>query len=427
MAAIACVPAFATAQEWTARIGGTARGEYTDNYFFNAEEPQSAFTLSVTPSLVAVRRTPTSDVTMLLTLGGNKVWGLDDSLDYLSTRAEIGGTLRQERSRWSGNAGFSRAPSLQEVFSGDAIVYTLAQSNSAYASGSYSHDLTERWSVEARVAGNDNRYDSLQADESFQDNRSYSAGASARYAYSERAYATFLADFARFSSDIERTETVTAVLGFAYDVSPRLKLSGSAGYFWSEVRNSQIPDRDSRRDDGHLVGGEVSYDASQSSRLVAGLSERLTPSAAGGLAITDYAYAGLSYAVTDRLSGRLGASYTRMRFVGGVGVPTGDTHYDAAISVTYRIAQRWTLDAGYQYRRGRYPQELGEPRSNAAYVTLAYNWSDVPFAILGGGRVGTQGLPGAGALPAPAGAVTSGEPSGSSAMDTPLFDRPALP
>ena len=68
------VPSLAKAQAWSVQSGVAARVEYNDNYFFTANNAQSAFTASVTPFVTAARRTETSDVTALLAVGANKVW-----------------------------------------------------------------------------------------------------------------------------------------------------------------------------------------------------------------------------------------------------------------------------------------------------------------------------------------------------------------
>ena len=71
----ALVPSVAAAQAWSVQSGVAARGEYNDNYFLTPTNQQSAFTASVSPFVTAARRTETTDVTALLAVGLNRVWG----------------------------------------------------------------------------------------------------------------------------------------------------------------------------------------------------------------------------------------------------------------------------------------------------------------------------------------------------------------
>ncbi len=124
--AATAVASLASAQEWSVQSGATARIEYNDNYFFTSSATQSsisgsstpvgtqsAFTGTITPFITAARRTETSDVTALIAIGANKVWGLSPTVDYLSGNFGLIGSLREARSTWTGNASFVRSASLQ--------------------------------------------------------------------------------------------------------------------------------------------------------------------------------------------------------------------------------------------------------------------------------------------------------------------------
>jgi hypothetical protein len=97
-AAATVVPSLAAAQEWSVQSGATARTEYNDNYFFTPIDKQSAFTGTVTPFVTAARRTEATDVTALVAVGANKVWGVSPSTDYLSGRFGLDGSPREARS-----------------------------------------------------------------------------------------------------------------------------------------------------------------------------------------------------------------------------------------------------------------------------------------------------------------------------------------
>jgi long-subunit fatty acid transport protein len=425
---VAAMPSLATAQEWLLRGGAAARSEYSDNYFFTTDNPDSAFVASISPFVTAARRTETSEVAALLTVGANKVWGTNPNLDYLSGRAAISGGLREERSAWRGDVGYSRAPSLQSSATPDGIIFTLVYANAATANGAYTYQVDDRWTLEARAGGYDNRYTSVRGEASLQDNRGYSAGGSVRYTYSERTHLSVDAGYTYYSSDIERADSVTTVFGVAHSFSPDLKVSGSVGYFWSDTKRTQSASLNRERDEGPLFGGDLSYLLSDRSRLVVRVSERLTPTAAGDLSRQDTALAGFSYRATDRLTARVGASYTRDKFLSGTGSTVTNSYLVGEIGATYQIAERWTLDAGYRYTRASYPVELSEPRANVAFISIGYNWPDASFTNWVGSRPDTSGLPGAGPVPLtePFGRTPS-ELSGPTNVDAPLFEPYFIP
>jgi hypothetical protein len=93
--------------------GATARIEYNDNYFFTPVDAQSAFTGTITPFITAARRTETSNLRALVAVGANEVWGISPTIDYLSGRIQLDGSVREARSTWSGSASFGRSASLQ--------------------------------------------------------------------------------------------------------------------------------------------------------------------------------------------------------------------------------------------------------------------------------------------------------------------------
>ena len=393
------MPSLAAAQDWAIRSGAAARTEYSDNYFFTSDNPESAFSASISPFVTAARRTETSEVAALLTVGANKVWGTNPNFDYWSGRVGVSGALRDERSAWRGDVGFSRAPSLQSTTTPDGIILSLVYTNAAAASGAYTYQVDDRWALEARVSVYDNRYSSVQGDASVQDNRGYSAGGSARYAFSERTHVLVDVGYTYYTSDSDDDNSVTAVVGVAHSVSPDLKVSGSVGYFWSETERQQGASLGRVRDNGPLFGGEMTYLVSDRSQLVIRVSEKLTPSAAGDLSRQDTALAGLSYRATDRLIGRVGVSYTRDKVLDTAGRRVTNNYLVAEIGATYQLAERWTLDAGYRYQQSRYAAELSEPRANVAFISIGYNWPDASFTNWVGSRGDSSGLPGAGPVP----------------------------
>jgi hypothetical protein len=435
----AVAPSLASAQGWSVQSGATARAEYNDNYFFTAVNqtpgvtPQSAFTASISPFVTAARRTETSDVTALLAVGANRVWGPSPTTDYLSGRFVLDGSLREARATWSGNVSFARAPSLQNVVGDTGTILALAYTNAATANGTYTYALTEQWSLGATVGAYGNRYDSVNSSASgtpssnLSNNHGYSAGGNAGYAYSDRSQLTFLAVYLQDTSNVARTDSVTTTLGVVHQFSPQLTISASLGYYWADIEATQgdAVTSDRRRPNGALYGGSISYAFSERTQFNASLSEGLAPSSTGTLSKSDIAVASLTQKFSERFNGRLGASYTRSINPTTTGSSTTN-NYAGQVGVSYQLADRWKLDAGYQYARARYSQNAFEPKSNLVFVSIGYNWPGASFTDWVGTRPDTLGLPGAGPVSLPERSPSSARPPGTPPEASP-FDRFTIP
>jgi hypothetical protein len=415
----------AAAEAWLLQNGFSARTQYTDNYFFTSTGKESGFTATVSPFLTAARRTETSEVAAVLAVGANKVWGLSENIDYVSGRLGLDGTLRDDRSTWAGSVAYSRAPTLQNQITLRGNVLALAYTDAASATGSYSYQLSERWSLGARAGAFNNQYSSVQStNAALQSNSAYFGGGSVNYAYSERTQFNFVAAYAHTTSDVTRSDSITTTIGFVHRFSEQFTVSASVGKFWTDIQATQtalvcpttpllcdsglvprvpITSGDSRSNNGQLYGGNISYAFSERTSFTAFLSENLAPSSTGSLTKTDSAGASLSHRFTERLAARLGASYTRQAFPSGLSGLSTTNFYAGEVGVSYLLAERWSLDAGYRYARADYAQSGSSPQSNVVFLSIGYNWPGASFTDWVGARLDTQGLPGAGPVPLSAG------------------------
>jgi long-subunit fatty acid transport protein len=215
-----------------------------------------------------------------------------------------------------------------------------------------------------------------------------------------------------------------------HQFSPQLTISASLGRFWSDIEatNSSLAGGNRRHDDGGLYGGSISYALSERTQFDASLSENVTPSGSGTLIKSDVAAVSLTHRLSDRLTGRLGASYTRATFPATISSSVTNNNYLGEIGFSYLLAERWKLDAGYRYAGARYEQSAGEPRSNIVFVSIGYNWPGASFTDWVGRRPDTQGLPGAGPVLLPAGSAVrpSVQPESTSPERSP-FDPFTVP
>ncbi len=422
---LCAAPSIAPAQQWAVDGGVAARGEYTDNYFFTADNRQSAFTGSITPFVTAARRTETSDVAAIFAVGANKVWGVSPATDYVSGRAGVEASLRDVRSTWTGGLSFVRTPSLQTELGG-AGVLGLAYTNSATAGGGYTYALTENVSLGATVAGYSNHYSSVGDTGTFSNSRGVSVGGSARYAHSERTLVTISTDYLHDSSGTARSDAVTATVGVAHQISPQLTLSVSAGGYWIDTAVSSLSAVVATHGHatGGLFGGHIAYDLSERSQFTLGVAETVAPSGVGVLSRSDNAGMTLTHRFSDRLTGRLGAAVGRTTFPQAASSSSDNDHYQAEIGVTYLLAERWTMEAGYRHATVRYSGNASEPRSNAAFVGIAYNWPGTSFTNWVGSASDTRAIVGAGPLALPEQETT---PRPGSSPDRPSFDQFPIP
>jgi hypothetical protein len=444
----ALTPSVAAAQAWFVQSGVAARGEYNDNYFLTPTNQQSAFTASVSPFVTAARRTETTDVTALLAVGFNRVWGPSPTTDYVSGRLGLNGVVNDERSTWAGGISFVRAPLLQSAQTQTGVALVRADSDAATASGTYTYALTERWSVGATAGWYWNAYDPVEGGSTLSDNHGYYAGATLDYRYSERTRLTGAAVFSHYASDITRSDAVTTTLGVVHEFSPRLTVSASIGGFWSDIETTQtalvcptapilcdtgvvqpvpVSSGERRRDSGPLYGGGVSYAFSERTRLSATLAQSLAPGSTGTVTRTNLASASLLHQFSERLTGRVGVGYTRTKFPAGVSGSFANEYYLGEIGASFRLAERWILDAGYRYARADYADNPSHPTSNVVFISIAYNWPGTSFTDWVGTRVDIGSQPGAGpiSLPERKPARTTVEPS--APLESSPFDALPIP
>lgn len=431
----------APAQQWSVYSGAAGRAEYNDNYFFvdpgqvatgSSElrnQKESAFTLSLTPFVAASRRTEVSEVTALLAVGANKVWGISPSEEYLSGAFSLNGTLREERATWSGRTSYSRSSSLEQAVRDGDVVLARTYTDAAVLEGSYNYQLTDRWTIGASVGGYANWYDSVEGSDAQNDDWGYNVSGNLGYAYSDQTRLNYTLGYTYYASEITRSNVLTTTVGVVHRFSPQLTVSGSVGGFWSDTtakenlpgQGTPIDAGENRDDSGTFFGGSIAYEFSESTRFDARASQGLAPSGIGTISKSTTASLALSHQFSERLSGRVGAGYSQTKYPAALDSSADDKTITVDAGLSYRLAERWLLDAGYRYTRTRYSQDLGDPSSNLVFVSLAYNWPGASFTGWVGNPVETQGLPGAGALSLPE------RPSGTPGTSSPSAPSESLP
>jgi hypothetical protein len=442
VALAAAGPVVAAAQAWVVQAGAAARTEYNDNYFFSTSNPEAAFTASVAPFLTAERQTETSDATVFLGVGFNRVWGPSPTTDYVSGRAGVSGAVYDERSAWAGAAAFSRAPQLQEGQTQAGTTLVLTYTNAATVNGAYSYALADRWWVGAVAGWYSNDYSTVEEGQgTLSDNHGYLGGITLDHRYSERTGFRSATMYSHYVSDITQSDVVVATLGVVHQFSPQLTLSASVGGYWSDTENQQtvlacptapalcrtgvtpvvlVPSGARRTDSGALFGGSLLYDFTEAWRGSVTFSQTIDPSGAGTIVKNSDALAAVSHRFTDRIIGRLGLTYTRTQLPSALSGSYTNDYYGGEVGAFFQLSEHWTLEAGYRYTQASYEADPFKPASNVAFVTIAYNRPAGVFTEWVGTRVGVAdrrlgagpiSLPEARALPARLGSPTAGPES----------------
>ena len=263
-----------------------------------------------------------SEVTALLAIGANKVWGISPSEEFLSGRFALDGTLREERATWSGRTSYSRSSSLEQAVRDGDVVLARTYTDAAVLEGSYNYQLTDRWTIGATVGGYANWYDSVEGSDAQSDDWGYNVSGNLGYAYSDQTRLNYTLGYTYYASDITRSNVLTTTLGVVHRFSPQLTVSGSVGGFWSDTTAKQnlpgqgtpIDAGENRDDSGTFFGGSIAYAFSESTQFDARASQGLAPSGTGTISKSTNASVALSHQFSERLSGRVGAGYAQTKY-----------------------------------------------------------------------------------------------------------------
>jgi hypothetical protein len=429
-AALLALPA--AAQEWGFRPGGTARAEFTDNYSLRAFNEEAGMILSVAPFVVGYRRTETSQINLLAGLGFNTVVGPDVD-DYWTGRLVLDGSRTIERSSFGFNLGAYRDTTLRSETPQTGTVLGAAVRTGITGGLSYNYQLTERWNVGTFASAYSNSYSQIQSQPvttagALVDNDGWSVGGNVGYAWSQRTQLSLTGSYSTYNSDITDSTYVTTTLAVSHQFSEKLTASAYGGYFWSDIQTTSnvavcpttpilcqlglvqfvlVPFGTDQSSGGTLFGGSLGYQFTERTSLTVGASQNIIPSGTGIINKSTNINGTLSHAFSDRLRGRLGATWTRSTVPGLDTESFRNEYLSFVVGGTYDLAQAWLLDFGY--RRDSSDQRGLTGDANVLFVQIAYNWPGQSINDWGFGGFAFPGaVPGAGAPPG----VIPGQPMG---------------
>ena len=110
------------------------------------------------------------------------------------------------------------------------------------------------------------------------------------------------------------------------------------------------------------------------------LSRDLTPSAVGSLVETDRVVFGWHKQWSEKLGSDISAAAYRSRYIGGAVTNSNSRYYTIEPRLSWQLAERWVLDAGYRYSRHKYDSAPLAADRNLIYVGVSYAWPKIAIS-----------------------------------------------
>ena len=384
-----------SAAEWVAEPSVRVRGEYEDNIRLVTTEHDSVWGVILEPSLDLSRRSELSDLSASGRVRASQ-YPDEDQLSTTDYFLDIASERRFERGSLEASVGVADDTTLQneslDLDTGLTVNQIDRMRTSARLAGEYM--FTETTWLELSTAYSKTDYDDgeqygvldydyLTPAVTLVHQLNRKTQVFGVYSYSKVDYDT--------STDLE-SKTHALKLGAAYDITERWKITGSIGSRRTETSSvvqepvycsffgrSVVCGYTYRPRDGKSTG--LVYDVSLTRELETGsiefwASQSVTPSSTG--TDTESTRIGLTglHKFSTTFWAQLAASYLESSTVGGTTTRADNERYRIAPSLTWRLDEDLTLNAGYTYRRvdrGAL-QQASSADSNLVFVSLAYAW-----------------------------------------------------
>ena len=170
------------------------------------------------------------------------------------------------------------------------------------------------------------------------------------------------------------TDTVSTLLGYAYDPSERFSISGGAGVAYSMEHAD--PGNDSS-DVGYRLKFNMNYLVSDQTSARVSLSHDTEPSGDGDQVVRNRISASIDHKVTPLTTLGLAVDYSdNVDFLGFEGDSTSDEetsrYTSVRPSIAWDITEDWQLKAEYRYRYRLFEDDGGSVDSNSVFLTLQY-------------------------------------------------------
>lgn len=394
--ALAVLSLNASAAEWLAEPSITAKAEYNDNIRLTSAAHDDVWALILDPGLRLGRRSELWDLSANARLRASRYEG-QDGLDTVDNFFDVTAKRRFERGSFDASANLTNDTTLQNETIDLDTGLTTAQIDRSRRDLQLaaSYMFTESTWVEASVGYSMTEYDDGERYGLFDyDNLTPGLRLSHQLNPKTQVFAILnhtKVDYDRF--DELQSETDSLQIGAAYEFTERWKLNGSIGS--RRTRTSQtvfdivprpgleflfpfIYDVVSLPRDSETTG--LVYNATLSRSFETGslglnASRSVTPSSTGSDTDTTAVTLNADRRFSAKLLGRLAVSYFQSETVGNTTTTADRDRYRVAPSLSWRLDEDLTLNAGYSYTRlSRGSTGTDSVDSNAAFLSLGYTW-----------------------------------------------------
>jgi hypothetical protein len=371
------------AQDWQLSTSLSEKGFYDSNVLLTPSDKVSTLGLVTTPTLEVQRTSPTSTVTLTGAFPYSAYFNHSDlnaadQLINLNANKAL-----TERSTIAFTGDFQHDTTLQsEQDVTDRFLAKEVRFTRWDATPSYTYLLGPLDQVTLAGTYSDVNYSSQEKI----DYRYFGPQISYQHQLSELAAITGSLNYNRFEPDDPghtRTNVYGGLIGYSYKPSERLNVSGAVGMSYNTT-SSDLQDDDSSL--GYRLKFDLNYLTTDNTQLTFSLSHDSEPSGDGRQLTRNRARLGFRYHLSELTTLGLDSAYTDNEDYFGTGSSadqdTGTSRYvSVGPSISYQLTEDLSLVAQYQYRHKMFESDGGTATSNAAFLTLQY---DFPTLTWGG-------------------------------------------
>jgi hypothetical protein len=358
------------------------REEYNDNIFSLTSGRRGDFLTTLSPALTVSGSN--ERVTADLAGGLNQLWyahnSSNDGLGYFLRGS--GNYATGPRSALTADLGLTRDTSASSIDPATSLVTSSRTLHQNYRLGE-KYRLSELVNSSLSLGLGRDDYDNP----AYLGTRHYLASAQFEYDLGRYLSGTRLTQVLsgnRDATDRSRVDSLGATLGVSRDLSElwRCSLNGGARYTHSRFAVSGSPDWGSNEEVGAVGNLALSYQKDGLAGSLALSQDLISASGRSGATQRTFGSAALSQRFSPRLSGSLGASYTRnWSRAGQFGAGAIDERYrNLGGSLRYQFSDEpnpWALEAGYTNNHTDY--RLFGTRMNQNIVMLRLTWQQPSF------------------------------------------------
>ena len=394
--ALACLWLSWSAQgaEWYASPSVTFRTEYNDNFRLSANDPKSVWGAILGPSLVVGRNTPLWELSASGRLKAARYTG-QSGLDRVDNYFNLDTKRRFERGSLNAGASLINDSTLQteslDLDTGLTLNQLDRRQTGVVLSGQYL--FTETTWIEASTAYRNIDYDGGETDGLF-DYDSLTPGLRVIHQLNPKTQLFSILSHSRveYDSDINLESTTNSLqLGADYDLTELWHVSAAIGSRRTETSRlvptgefevilvpelQIIPILAPRQSKSTgLVYNVGITRKSETGHISLTATQAVSPSSTG----TDTEMTNITlqarHEYSAKLSTNLAVSYNQSSAVGGTRTRADNDRYRVSPSLSWRLNQDLSLNAGYTYtyvKRG--PSSDDTVDGNAVFISLGYNW-----------------------------------------------------